>query len=310
MYKVIITTCSILLAISSRSLLAGEQKVQYSYNALPPGAIHPEGWLLDWAEAARDGITGHLDERSNTFKKGWSGEDFKAAGVKPHGTGWPLEQCAYWLDGLVRLAYILDDETLIAKAKSRLDPIVDAVNNGKGDSLIFWRPKSDLDDFFNNWAHSHMARALVAYYQASGDQRILDALVKVYRNYPLPDMPLDSQFQNVSGAVNLDPMIDTYLMSRDPQVLKNMLEYANRKPFADLGKKLAYRQSSGRSQRGLLRKRPSPGSIISTDWQARALGCHATTSGFEISEKRIADGIDFRRGISVWHWVDTICRDL
>ena len=234
MIKPVLITCSTLLVLSSQILFASEQEILYAYKPLPPGAVHPEGWLLDWAEAARDGITGHLDERSNTFKKGWSGEHFRSPGVKPHGTGWPLEQCAYWLDGLVRLAYILDDDELIHKARSRLDPIVDAVNNGKGESLIHWRPKSALDDGFNNWAHSHMARALVAYHQATGDPRILDALVKVYRDFPLPDMPIDIQFQKVSGAVNVDPMIDTYLASRDPQVLKNLLAYANREPFAGL----------------------------------------------------------------------------
>jgi len=38
--------------------------------------------------------------------------------------GWPLEQAAYWLDGLVRLAYILDDPVLKQKAQARLDPVV------------------------------------------------------------------------------------------------------------------------------------------------------------------------------------------
>ena len=232
--SITLVLCLFALALCVASVRAEQHEVKCAFKPLPPGAIRPEGWLRDWAEAARDGITGHLDERSNTFSKGWSGEHFRAAGVKPHGTGWPLEQCAYWLDGLVRLAYILDDQNLIQKAKSRLDPIVDGVLDGNKESFIYWRPKSALNDSFNNWAHSHLARALVAYYQATGDKRILDALVKVYRYYPVGDIPIDVPFHEVSGAVNLDPMVETYLMSRDPQVLQNILAYTRSKPFGDL----------------------------------------------------------------------------
>ncbi len=197
---------------------AAETTGPLAFRPLKPGAVEPTGWLRDWAVDARNGITGHLDERSPTFELGWSGKDFKARGAQPHGLGWPLEQAAYWLDGLVRMAYILHDEELIAKAKARLDPVVDGVLRG-GDSFIYWMPTNVLDDSFNSWAHSHMGRALVAYYQATGDPRILDALVKVYRNFPLPDF--QDHFDGVNGMVNLDPMFDTWLLSQDPQVLAN-----------------------------------------------------------------------------------------
>jgi hypothetical protein len=91
----------------------------------------------------------------------------------------------------------------------RLDLVVDGVLKG-GESFVYWRPESVLADNFNNWAHSHMGRALVAYYQATGDERILKALVQVYRHYPLPQLP--SNFDDVSGAVNVDAMLETYLM--------------------------------------------------------------------------------------------------
>jgi len=203
-------------------------KVKPVFVPLPPGAVRPTGWLFDWARAAADGITGHLDERAAVFEYGYKGIDFQARGVQPHGVGWPIEQCAYWLDGLVRLAYILDDRTLIQKAQSRLDRVVDGVLDG-GESLVYWRPKSILQSTFNNWAHSHIGRAVVAYYEATGDPRILDALVKVYRDYPLPDFA--ARFGPVNGMVNLDPMLDTYVLSGDPAVLKNALASIHRPMF-------------------------------------------------------------------------------
>jgi len=125
---------------------------------LPVGAVVPEAWLRDWALTAANGITGHLDEYFATFREAWKGYGFDARGDNPDGTGWPLEQSSYWLDGAVRLAYILDDQALIAKVKARLDPVVSGVLGG-GESFIYWRPRSVLSDNFNSWVHSHMGRA-------------------------------------------------------------------------------------------------------------------------------------------------------
>ena len=41
------------------------------------------------------------------------GRPIKAPVRAPDGTGWPLEQCAYWLDGAIRLGFVLHDEALI-----------------------------------------------------------------------------------------------------------------------------------------------------------------------------------------------------
>jgi len=109
--------------------------------------------------------------------------------------------------------------------------VVDGVLAG-GESFIYWQPKTVLADTFNNWGHSHMGRALVAYYQATGDPRILAALVKVYRHYPLPKFQAD--FPAVNGIVNLDPLLDTYLLSGDRQVLDNALKAVRQPAFVQV----------------------------------------------------------------------------
>jgi uncharacterized protein len=216
----LIAACSSLWA---KSATPSTDPLPLPLEPLAPGAIKPEGWLRDWATSAAEGITGDLDNRSATFAKGWTAVDFEATGVKPQGTGWPLEQCAYWLDGLVRLGYILEDPKLIAKAKSRLDPVVEGVLQ-QGESLIYWVPRDRLEDPFNNWAHSHMGRALVAYYRASGDPRVLDALRKVYREFELPDF--QSDFAVVNGMVNADPMLETYKLTNDSRIRDQLLHAA------------------------------------------------------------------------------------
>lgn len=192
---------------------------------LSPGAVVPRGWLNDYARSAASGTTGHLDEMSPTFGQAWKGIGFKAPGADPvDGTGWPLEQCSYWLDGAVRLAYILNDTALIKKISTRLNIVVDGILNG-GETFVYWKPKEFLaKDGFNSWAHSHMGRALVAYYQATADKRILNALVKVYSKFYLPSLPFSFDDTAITGAVNADAMLQTYQMSGNDNILNIVLK--------------------------------------------------------------------------------------
>lgn len=203
---------------------------------LPPGCVEPVGWLRDWALAARDGITGRLDRRHITFRDGWTGAEIEGYGAEEGGRGWPLEQAGYWLDGLVRLAYVLHDDALIRKARARLDPIVDGVNAG-GVSFIHWR-KERPEKGFTTWGHAQMGRALAAYYSATGEQRILDALVRAYADYDLAGDRGSGYEDCLSGLTNLEPMLDTYRWSGDRRILDRVLAAvrlpANERAVSDL----------------------------------------------------------------------------
>ena len=83
------------------------------YTALPLGSIKPKGMLLEMLKRQRDGLTGHLDSIYNLvcgLDNGWLGGN---------GDGW--ERGPYWLDGLVPLAYLLDDKELEAKTQKWIE---------------------------------------------------------------------------------------------------------------------------------------------------------------------------------------------
>ena len=221
----------LLAAVLCRSALAADPPSNYqrpcepdvkpALQQLPPGAVEPALWLRDWAVAARMGITGHLDERHPVFRDGWKGTPIKWTGAAPDGTGWPLEQSAYWLDGALRLGCTLHDEALIRKVRMRLDPIVEGINRADfGTTFIYWK-KGFKPQGFNSWAHSQLGRALVALYQATGERRVLDALVKAYADYPAAMGTL--RFNEVSGLCNLDAMMETYSYSGDRRILDRAL---------------------------------------------------------------------------------------
>lgn len=232
---------NILLKQKKDVITSGDELViPPAFLALSPGAVTPGGWIKDWSETALSGITGHLDEWSPTFGEAWKAKVINpkssTLGEGEDGTGWPLEQSSYWLDGALRLAYIMNDTALIRKVSDRLDLVVNGVLNG-GETFIYWKPESFLKEGeiwgeFNNWAHSHMGRALVAYYQATGKQRILDALVKVYSNFQVP--VYRNNFEAVSGIVNIDPMLDTYMMSGDKKILDQVLKVNNDSLFIEV----------------------------------------------------------------------------
>ena len=70
------------------------------FRPLPLGAIRPKGWLARQLRIQADGLSGHLDEFWPDIQNSrWFGGDTE---------GW--ERAPYWLDGVIPLAYLLDDD--------------------------------------------------------------------------------------------------------------------------------------------------------------------------------------------------------
>ncbi len=285
-----------------------EPTVKPTLLPLRPGDVEPTGWLRDWAQAARQGITGHLDEWHPTFASGWKGVPIKAPGAKPDGTGWPIEQSAYWLDGALRLGLVLHDEALIRKIRARLDSVVDGVNRAPfGTSFIYWKPASKPEGF-DSWAHSQMGRALVALYDGTRDPRVLEALVKVYADYPT-NMGTLQLGGAVSGLCNLDAMLETYSFSGDRRILERALQAMAQPEIAkDL---VAWK--TGRLAPGhmviLYENIRLPGLVYS--WSAERNHLQATLGAFKwlddyhLLPYGVASGEEFASGIGAFRKTET-----
>jgi len=101
---------------------------------LPLGAVKPRGWLRRQLEVQATGQTGHLPEfwESLNENSGWLG-----------GTGESWERGPYYLDGLVPLAYLLDDDRLIGIVEKWMGWILnsqDAVGHFGPSGLADWWP--------------------------------------------------------------------------------------------------------------------------------------------------------------------------
>jgi DUF1680 family protein len=158
------------------------------YIELPLGAIKPEGWLKEMLIRQKNGATGKLDSLYPLVmnkRNGWLGGD---------GDQW--ERGPYWIDGLVPLAYILNDKELIAKAKPWIEW---AINSQQADG--YFGPSKDYEperglqrnNSHDWWPKMVMLKVLQQYYMATGDRRVIDLMTKYFRYQlkELPSKPLD-----------------------------------------------------------------------------------------------------------------------
>ena len=179
---------------------------------LPVGSIRPEGWLRQYLERQRDGLTGHLGEISAWLEKGnnaWlcEGGDH----------GW--EEVPYWLKGYGDLAYLLDDEAMIAETQRWIEG---ALASRRPDG--YFGPINERNGKRELWAQMIMLWCLQSYYEHSEDPRVLE-LMTAYFHWQLtvPDEQfLEDFWENSRGGDNLLSAIWLYNRTGDPELLKLM----------------------------------------------------------------------------------------
>lgn len=131
--------------------------------------LKPQGWLKRQLEIQANGLSGNLDKVWRDVRdSAWIGGEAE---------GW--ERVPYWLDGFIPLAYLLENEDLIARAKKYIDAIL---SYQKPSGWIC--PCSDENiPTYDTWAVQLISKVLVVYYDCSADERIPDALYRVMKNY-------------------------------------------------------------------------------------------------------------------------------
>ena len=157
-----------------------------AFHELPLGAVRPAGWLRRQLELQADGLTGHLEGM-------WPDVGPDSAWLGGSGEDW--ERGPYYLDGLVPLAYVLDDAALKAKAQKWIEAIL-ASQRPDG----FFGPASN-DDW---WPRMCALKALMQHFDATGDARVLPFMTAYFRHQlaRLPGRPL-SEWGQARGQENL-----------------------------------------------------------------------------------------------------------
>ncbi len=157
-----------LASASSASEAAGAHPSKLgkpAFRRLPLGSVRAEGWLQRQLRIQADGLSGHLDEFwPDVAKSQWFGGDAE---------GW--ERAPYWLDGVIPLAFVLDDEALKAKVKRHVETIV---ANQREDGWYAPYPADAGSKTYDIWSIMLANKVLVQYHEATGDESVLKAVLR------------------------------------------------------------------------------------------------------------------------------------
>jgi uncharacterized protein len=175
-----------------------------AYIRMPLGTVKPSGWLKSQLEVQAAGLSGNLEDFwPDLLNSAWQGGD---------GDAW--ERGPYYLDGLVPLAYLLDDENLINKTNKWIEKII-ASSNDTG----WYGPSQNKD----RWPLAVANKALMQYYEATGDRRVMDVLIKYFRY--LHDSPPDWPNNEWRGLRAMENAVTGYWLYRqtgEPWILETI----------------------------------------------------------------------------------------
>ena len=139
------------------------------WNFYTSNEIKPEGWLRRQLEIQAESLSGNLDKVWRDVRdSAWIGGDAE---------GW--ERVPYWLDGFIPLAYLLENEDMIARAKKYIDAIL---SYQKESGWICPCTEEEIPAY-DSWAVQLISKVLVVYYECSRDERVPEVLYRVMKNY-------------------------------------------------------------------------------------------------------------------------------
>ncbi len=181
-----------------------EPLVRNAFIKLPLGAVKPSGWLKSQLELQAAGLTGNIDDFwPDLVNSSWRGGD---------GEAW--ERGPYYLDGLVPLAYLLENDSLIRKVQEWIQPIL-ASSSDSG----WYGPAKNKD----RWPLAVANKVLMQYYEASGDSASLNVLIKYFRylHDTPPDWP-DSEWRGVRAMENAVTGYWLFRQTGEPWILETI----------------------------------------------------------------------------------------
>ena len=193
--------------------------LEKDYAQLPLGSIKAAGWLEDQLVLMRNGMTGNLDKLYPQVmgdRNGWLGGD---------GDVW--ERGPYWIDGLLPLAYILDDQEMKDKVQRWIEwSFASQQPDGYFGPSVDREPEFGLqrNNSHDWWPKMVMLKIMQQYYSATGDQRVIPFLTEYfkYQLKHLPETPLDNwtYWGRMRGGDNLQVVYWLYNMTGEAFLLE------------------------------------------------------------------------------------------
>jgi uncharacterized protein len=184
-----------------------------AFQPLPFGAIKPAGWLREQMQRDVDGFVGNLDKLVPDLitnddmygaKRLTKKVKSKSVGNISEGAEWEVqylwwnsETQSNWLDGYVRNVLLLNNPANAKqneKHRKKIQTIIKHILATQDTDGYIGIYAPDLRYKFTDengelWSKATLYRALLAYYEATGDEKVIKAVVRavenVMSNYPI-----------------------------------------------------------------------------------------------------------------------------
>ncbi|MCZ8145795.1 beta-L-arabinofuranosidase domain-containing protein [Flavobacterium sp.] len=173
---------------------------------LPFGRIQPQGWVLSYMQQDLEHYVGQLDQlvptlfKDSIYTTQRLGKNSKAKDLGNLKSGdaagddqykwWNSETQSNWWDGYIRHVFLTQNTSHSPKVAAYIRHIL-ASQDADG-YLGIYDPQTRYNFQSENgelWAKTTLLRGLVAYYEATGDEKVFQAITRavtnVMQNYPM-----------------------------------------------------------------------------------------------------------------------------
>ncbi|KRP12455.1 MAG: hypothetical protein ABR95_07650 [Sphingobacteriales bacterium BACL12 MAG-120813-bin55] len=199
------------------------QTYSEAFERLPFGSIKPSGWIKTQIENDVNGFVGKLDQlvpdllndpiystdrlhKNSIAKELGNLKEGDAEGDEQY-KWWNSETQSNWWDGYIRNVLLLDNQKDIEKVKRYIIAVLATQDEdgylGIYDAELRYQFESENGEL---WSKATLYRGLLAYYEYSGDQQVVDALVRavenVMENYPINASSPFSSGTGFNGGVS------------------------------------------------------------------------------------------------------------
>ncbi|NVO19917.1 MAG: glycoside hydrolase family 127 protein [Bacteroidetes bacterium] len=186
--------------------LYAQKPIIAKYQRIPFGSIKPSGWLKEQMQKDMAGFVGNLDQlvpeliSDPIYAEGRLQKHSRAKDLGNNKEGdaegdeqykwWNSETQSNWWDGYIRNTLLLDDPSSRGKVKEHISKVLESQDK---DGYLGIYDKETRYNFTSEngelWSKTTLLRGLLAYYEATGNEQVWDAIVKavdnVMDNYPI-----------------------------------------------------------------------------------------------------------------------------
>lgn len=151
-------------------------KTYQKLNRFPLGAIHAEGFLKQQMEIGKNGMTGHLYElEPDMIATPYINKAHVDAWTDAEQSGWGGEISGNYWTGYIEAAYTLNDPEMIKRAEKWVNEMM---KHQKADGYLgtYYEEDALIYDDYNAWGTAGAMRALLAFYEATGREDVLEAV--------------------------------------------------------------------------------------------------------------------------------------